>query len=342
MRKITNLALIISLFLSTFAIANEVNIFNARHYKADAELYGKFTAATGIKVNLINGKSGALEKRMIEEGADSSADLYITADAGRCGVFKAKGMTQSGLTSAAIKAAVPSNFRTSHWTGIAKRARIVYYAPERVSGAELSGLTYESLADPKWKGRLVIRKSSNIYNKSLVASLVKNNGKAATAEWAKGVVANMARTPKGNDRAQIMAVAAGEADIAVANTYYLALMLSGKKGPEQQAAAKKVKAFFPNQNDRGTHMNISCAALVKGAPNKANAIKLVEFLLTPESQEHFVNNTFEFPMIDGVSANPLVVNNIGLDFKQDLKTKVSSYGAKQADALEVMTAAGWK
>ncbi len=342
MKRVSIFALIISLFVSTFAIANEVNVFNARHYKADAELYSKFTNKTGIKVNLINGKSGALEKRMIEEGADSSADLYITADAGRCGAFKAKGMTQGGLTSAAIKAAVPSNFRTSHWTGIAKRARIVYYSPERVSGADLSGLTYESLADPKWKGRLVIRKSSNIYNKSLVASLIANNGKKATAEWAKGVVANMARDSKGNDRAQIMAVAAGEADIAVANTYYLALMLSGKKGAEQQEAAKKVKAFFPNQNDRGTHMNISCAALVKGAPNKANAIKLVEFLLTPESQEHFTNNTFEFPMIDGVSPNPLVVNNLGLDFKQDLKTKVSTYGKNQAAALEVMTAAGWK
>ena len=152
----------------------------------------------------------------------------------------------------------------------------------------------------------------------------------------------MARDSKGNDRAQIMAVAAGEADIAVANTYYLALMLSGKKGAEQQAAAKKVKAFFPNQNDRGTHMNISCAAMVKGAPNKANAVKLVEFLLTPQSQEHFTNNTFEFPMIDGVSPNPLVVNNLGLDFQQDMKTKLSSYGKNQAAALEVMTAAGWK
>ena len=331
------------LFLVSFVgglFANEVNIFSARHYDSDVQLYEKFTAKTGIKVNVVSGKSGALEKRIIEEGADSQADLYITADAGRLGAFEAN--LQGGLTSAAIKSVVPNNFRTSKWTGIAKRARIVYFAPERVSGAELAGLTYESLADPKWKGRLVIRKSSNIYNKSLVASLVKNNGKSATAEWAKGVVSNMARTPKGNDRAQIMAVAAGEADIAVANTYYLALMLSGKKGAEQQAAAKKVKAFFPNQNDRGTHMNISCAALVKGAPNKDNAIKLVEFLLTPESQEHFVNNTFEFPMIGGVSANPLVVNNIGLDFKQDLKTKVSSYGAKQADALEVMTAAGWK
>ena len=151
-----------------------------------------------------------------------------------------------------------------------------------------------------------------------MASLIENNGKKATAEWAKGVVANMAREPKGNDRAQIMAVAAGEADIAVANTYYLALMLSGNKGAEQQEAAKKVKAFFPNQNDRGTHMNISCAALVKGAPNKANAIALVDFLLSPDSQEHFTNNTFEFPMIGGVSPSPLVVNNLGLDFKQDL------------------------
>ena len=342
MKKMTISALILSLFASSFAIANEVNIFNARHYKADAELYDKFTAATGIKVNLINGKSGALEKRMIEEGSDSAADLYITADAGRCGAFQAKGMTQSGLTSATIKSSVPKNFRTSHWVGVAKRARIIYYSPERVTGAELSGMTYEGLADPKWKGRSVIRKSSNIYNKSLVASLIKNNGKAATAEWAKGVVANMARTPTGNDRAQIMAVAAGEADIAVANTYYLALMLSGKKGAEQQEAAKKVKAFFPNQNDRGTHMNVSCAALVKGAPNKANAVKLVEFLLTPESQEHFTNNTFEFPMIDGVSPSPLVVNNLGLDFKQDMKTKLSSYGKNQAAAVEVMTAAGWK
>ena len=340
MKKVSILTILFTL-IAGFTIAAEVNVFNARHYKADAELYNKFTAKTGIKVNLINGKAGALEKRMIEEGADSSADLYITADAGRCGVFKAKGMTQGGLTSAAIKAAVPSNFRTSHWTGIAKRARIVYYAPERVSGAELAGLTYESLADPKWKGRLVIRKSSNIYNKSLVASLVKNNGKAATAEWAKGVVSNMARTPKGNDRAQIMAVAAGEADIAVANTYYHALMLSGKKGAEQQEAAKKVMPFFPNQQDRGTHMNISGAGMLKHAPNKSNAVKLVEFLLSAEAQNHIVNNTFEYPMISGVSANDLVPGK-DMSFKQDNKTSVKTYGAKQADALEVMLAAGWK
>ena len=243
--------------------------------------------------------------------------------------------------TSAIKAAVPKNFRSTNWTGIAKRARIMYYSPERVNANELNGMSYEGLADPKWKGRVVIRKSNNIYNQSLVASLVKNNGKKATCEWSKGIVANMARDSKGNDRAQILAVAAGEADIALANTYYLALMLSGKKGAEQQEAAKKVKPFFPNQNDRGTHMNISGVGLVKGAPNKENAIKLVEFLLSKEAQEHIVNNTFEYPMIDGVSPHPLVVN-MGLDFKQDFKTKVVNYGKKQADALEVMLTAGWK
>jgi iron(III) transport system substrate-binding protein len=341
MKKISILALIISLFVSTFTVANEVNIFSGRHYDSDIQLYEKFTAKTGIKVNVVSGKSGALEKRIIEEGSDSKADLYITADAGRLGAFDAKGMLQGGLTSEAIKSAVPSNFRTSKWVGIAKRARIIYFSPERVTGAELAGLSYEGLADPKWKGRVVIRKSNNIYNQSLVASLIKNNGKAATAEWAKGVVSNMARDSKGNDRAQILAVAAGEADIAVANTYYLALMLSGKKGPEQQAAAKKVRPFFPNQDGRGTHMNISGAGLVKGAPNKANAIKLVEFLLSEEAQNHIVNNTFEYPMVAGISPHPLVVN-MGLDFKQDLKTKVVNYGKKQADALEVMLAASWK
>ena len=340
MRKIT-IASLFFVLISTLTLASEVNIFSARHNDSDLQLYEKFTSKTGIKVNVVSGKSKALEKRIIEEGADCIADLYIAADAGRLGAAKSKGMLQGGLTSDAIKSSVPKNFRTTHWVGIAKRARIVYFAPERVSGAELMGLTYESLADPKWKGRLVIRKSNNIYNQSLVASLVKNNGKKVTAAWAQGVVSNMARTPKGNDRAQIMAVAAGEADIAVANTYYLALMLSGKKGAEQQEAAKKVKPFFPNQNDRGTHMNISGAGLLKYAPNKTNAIKLVEFLLSTEAQEHIVNNTFEYPMIAGVSPHPLVVA-MGLDFKQDLKTKVSSYGSKQADALEVMLAAGWK
>ena len=339
MKKITVIVFFIT-FFANMTFAAEVNVFSARHYDSDVQLYEKFTAKTGIKVNIVSGKDKALQKRITEEGADSKADVYITADAGRLGAFDAKGMFQNSMTPA-IKAAVPSNFRTTNWTGIAKRARIMYYSPERVNANELNGMTYEGLADPKWKGRVVIRKSNNIYNQSLVASLVKNNGKAATCSWAKGVVANMARDSKGNDRAQILAVAAGEADLAVANTYYYALMLSGKKGAEQKAAAKKVLPFFPNQNDRGTHMNISGGGIIKTAPNKANAIKLLEFLLTKEAQEHIVNNTYEYPIIDGVEPHALV-KAMGLGFKQDLKTKVVSYRKKQADALEIMLAAEWK
>ena len=330
----------ILILFKNLAFAEEVNVFSARHYDSDIQLYEKFTAETGIKVNVVSGKDKAIQKRITEEGKDSKADLYITADAGRLGAFAEKGMFQNSM-SAAIKAAVPSNFRTSKWTGIAKRARIIYYSPERVNANDLNGMTYEGLADPKWKGRIIIRQSNNIYNQSLVASLIKNNGKKATAEWAKGIVSNMARDSKGNDRAQILAVAAGEADLAVANTYYLALMLSGKKGPEQQAAAKKVLPFFPNQGDRGTHMNISGGGVLKNAPNKANAIKLLEFLLTKEAQEHIVNNTFEYPMIDGVEPHPLV-KQMGLGFKQDLNTKVANYGKNQAVALEVMLSAKWK
>ena len=339
--RIITLLTILMFFFANIGFSQEVNIFSTRHYDSDIQLYEKFTAKTGIKVNVVSGKDKALQKRIAEEGKASKADIYITADAGRLGAFQAKGMFQRGASSKAIKAVVPSNFRTSYWTGIAKRARIIYYSPERVSVSDLAGMTYESLADPKWKGKIVIRKSNNVYNQSLVASLIQNNGKKKTAEWAKGIVANMARDSKGNDRAQILAVAAGEADLAVANTYYLALMLSGKKGAEQQAAAKKVKPFFPNQDGRGTHMNISGGGILKYAPNKSNAIKLLEFLLTKEAQEHIVNNTFEYPMIDSVEPHKLLTQ-MGIGFKQDLKTKVSSYGKIQADALEVMLAAKWK
>ena len=339
MKKIS-LLLLTLVFFTNLGFADEVNVFSARHYDSDIQLYKKFTAKTGIKVNVVSGKDKALQKRITEEGTDSKADIYITADAGRLGAFDSKGMFQNSMTTA-IKASVPKNFRATNWTGIAKRARIMYYSPERVDANELNGMTYEGLADPKWKGRVVIRQSNNIYNQSLVASLVKNNGKKATCEWSKGVVANMARDSKGNDRAQILAVAAGEADLAVANTYYLALMLSGKKGAEQQAAAKKVLPFFPNQGDRGTHMNISGGGVLKNSPNPENAKKLLEFLLTKEAQEHIVNNTFEYPMIDGVEPHDLV-KKMGLGFKQDLNTKVVNYGKNQATALECMLGAKWK
>ena len=337
MKKIILVIFLFFTFVS-FSKANEVNIFSARHYDSDIQLYERFEAKTGIKVNVVSGKDKALQKRIIEEGKDCIGDLYITADAGRLGAFQAKGMFQRA-SSSTLKKAVPSNFRSPYWFGIAKRARVIYYNPSLTNPP--SNLSYEDLADLRYKGKVVIRKSSNVYNQSLVASLIANNGKQKTAEWAKGLVNNMARKPKGNDRAQILAVAAGEAEYAVANTYYIALMLSGKKGPEQQAAAKKVKPFFPNQDGRGTHMNISGGGVLKHSPNKANAIKLLEFLLTKEAQQHIVNNTFEYPMIEGVEPNKLIAQ-FGLGFKQDLKTKVSKYGKNQAAALKIMTEAGWE
>ena len=340
-KKLGSIFVFIALF-SSFAFAmdhsKEVNIFSARHYDSDVQLYEKFTAKTGIKVNVVSGKDKALLKRITEEGKESKADLYITGDAGRLGAAQDKGLFQRGASSSKIKKAVPSNLRTAYWTGIAKRARVIYYDPSRTTPRP--DMSYEDLASSIYKGKVVIRQSNNVYNQSLVASLIQNNGSKKTADWAKGIVSNFARPAKGNDRAQILAVAAGEADYAVANTYYIALMLSGQKGAEQQAAAKKVRPFFPNQSGRGTHMNISGGGILKNAPNKKNAVKLLEFLVTPEAQKHIVNNTFEYPVIDEVKPSKLI-SQFGLDFKQDTKTKVSTYFKNQAEALKLMTEAGW-
>jgi len=319
--------------------AAEVNIFSSRHYESDTELYKKFTSKTGIKVNIISGKDNALHKRIVEEGKDCLGDLYFTADAGRLGAFELQGLFQKGVNSEFIKKNIPQNFRSNYWVGIAKRARVIYYNPTKTNPPK--NLNYEDLSKEIFKGKIAIRQSNNIYNQSLVASIIEHNGLNETQEWIKGLVKNFARQPKGNDRAQILAVAAGEAEYAIANTYYLALMLSGKKGEEQKNAAKKVIPYFPNQKDRGTHMNISGAGILKYAPNKQNAIKLLEFLLTKDSQTHIVNNTFEYPIIKGVEPNKLIAQ-FGTNFKQDLNTNVSVYSKRQSEALKIMTEAGWQ
>ena len=329
------------LFLSSMlgnVFANEVNVFTSRHYESDIELYKKFTEQTGIKVNVISGEDGALQKRIKEEDKDSKADLYITADAGKLGTFEAEGLFQTGANSNLIKSVVPEQLRTEYWVGIAKRARVIFYDPSRTTPDP--NLSYEDLSVPEFKGKIVIRQSNSVYNQSLVASLIENDGLEETKIWVKEFVKNFARPAKGNDRSQILAVAAGEADYAIANTYYIALMLSGEKGSEQEVAARKVKILFPNQKGRGTHMNISGAGILKHAPNKDNAVKLLEFLVTPEAQKHIVNNTFEYPIIDGVEPSPLI-SQFGLDFKQDLETNVSTFAKRQAEALRIMTEAGW-
>jgi len=338
MKIITILLFVLGVF-NNLANANEVNVFSSRHYDTDIQLYEKFTSLTGIKVNVVSGKDKALHKRMIEAGKDSKADIYITADAGRLGAFDQKEMFQK-LNSSKIEKQVPKNLRSENWTGIAKRARIFYYSKERVNSSEIQNLTYENLADAKWKNRIAIRKSDNIYNQSLIASLIHNNGKKNIEKWMKSFVNNFARSPKGNDRAQILSVAAGEADLAVANTYYYALMLSGQKGEEQQNAAKKVIPFFPNQSDRGTHINISGGGILKDSPNPENARKLLEFLLTKEAQTHIVQNTFEYSILDNVEPHELI-KKMG-EFKQDLNTPVKNYIKYQSDAFEMMLKAGWK
>jgi len=330
---------VIFYMVTNVSVANEVNIFSSRHYDSDIELYKKFTEKTGIKVNVISGKDAALQKRITEEGKDSKADLYVTSDAGRLSLFDKKGMFQNSISSV-IKLKVPENLRSENWVAISKRARIFFYSKDRVKQQELKNLRYEDLAKPEWKNRIVVRQSNNIYNLSWVASLISNNGIKETKKWTKGLVNNFARSPKGNDRAQILAVAAGEADLAIANTYYYALMLSGQKGKDQQEAAKKVLPFFPNSNDRGTHINVSGVGILKNSPNPKNAITLIEFLLTKEAQTHIVNNTFEYPIIEGVEPNQLI-QDMG-NFKQDLNTNVNQYGLYLSEALKIMLQSGWK
>ena len=280
-------------------------------------------------------------ERLASEGASSPADVFITVDAGNLWKVQKDGMFQS-INSSMVDNIVPANLRgpNNEWVGIAKRSRVMYYNPVTVSSDEMEGLSYEDLSDPKWKGRVAIRSSGNMYNQSLVSSLIANHGVDATEAWAKDFVGNFARKPEGNDRAQIMAVANGEADIAVANSYYIGLMLSGKKGEEQQSAARKVELHFPGQNGRGAHINVSGAGLLKNAPNKGNAVKFIEFLLTDEAQSHIVNNTYEFPMREGVAPSDLIAQ-FGSGFKED-QTAVASYGEFNPEAVKLMDRVGWQ
>ena len=323
------------------SFANEVNLYTSRHYDSDDALYQKFTNDTGIKVNVISGKGKALMERLASEGVNSPADVFITVDAGNLWKVQKDGMFQS-ISSDTINSIVPENLRgpNNEWVGIAKRSRVIYYNPVNVSAEDMEGLTYEDLSDPKWKGRVAIRSSGNMYNQSLVASLIANNGVDATEKWAHRFVGNFARKPEGNDRAQIMAVANGEADIAVANSYYIGLMLSGKKGEEQQAAARKVQLHFPGQDGRGAHINVSGAGLMKNAPNADNAVKFIEFLLSEEAQSHIVNNTYEFPMLEGVAPSDLIAQ-FGSGFKED-QTSVASYGEFNPEAVKLMDRVGWQ
>lgn len=314
-----------------------LNVYSARHYASDNQIYQNFTKKTGIKVNIVEGNAEALVERIKSEGANSPADVLITVDAGNLWRAQQQGVFQP-ISSSTLNQAIPANLRdpNGNWYGLSKRARIIVYNKGKVNPAQLS--TYEDLANPKWKKKVLVRSSSNIYNQSLVASRIEEKGAAATEQWAKGLVANFARPPEGNDTAQIQAVAAGVGDVAIVNSYYLARISASSK-PEDQAVASKVGLFFPNQRTTGTHINISGAGVVKNAPNKAGAIKFLEYLASAEAQKVFAQSNYEYPAVSGVAAAP-ALSKFGT-FKSD-PMNVSAYGKFNGDAIKVMDRAGWK
>jgi len=339
MRKI-HLILLFILFGNTL-LTNEENVYTSRHYDSDTALYQEFTKETGIKVNIISGKGSALLERIKSEGKNSPADIFFTVDAGNLWKVQKEDLFQE-IKSTKVISTVPENLRgpNNEWTAIAKRARVVFYNPENVSPEEIQDLTYEDLAKEEWKNRVVIRSSSNMYNQSLVASLIANQGIKNTESWAKKFVNNFARKPQGNDRSQIIAVSNGQADIAVANSYYIGIMLSGSAGEEQLEAAKKVRMHFPNQKDRGVHVNISGAGILKNAPNPDNANLFLEFLISKRVQKYMVDKSFEYAIVEGVLPSPEIAS-FGLSFKED-DTAVKQFGELNPDAIRLMDRSGWK
>jgi iron(III) transport system substrate-binding protein len=314
-----------------------VNVYTHRHYKADDDLFAKFTEETGIKVNIVNASADELIQRLETEGKDSNADILITVDAGRLYRAQSKDLLQP-VRSKILEANIGPEFREKegHWYGMTYRARIIAYAKDRVNPDEIQ--TYEDLADPKWQDKIVIRSSENIYNQSLLASIILADGEKKAKEWAEGVVANMARSPKGSDRDQVKAVASGEGDIAVVNTYYIGLMLNDAN-LEERKAGERVGIIFPNQDGRGTHINVSGIGVTKYAPNKDNAIKLMEFLSEEEAQQTLANLNFEYP-INPKASKASILKTWG-DFKAD-PVELYKLGEYNSKAVMIFDEAGWK
>ena len=317
-----------------------LNLYSSRHYNTDDELYNSFTRATGVKVNLIEGKAEQLIERVKSEGANTRADILLTVDGGNLWRAKAQGLLQP-INSATLNRKIPSSLRDpqGNWFAFSKRARVILYNKNKVSKSQLS--TYEDLANSKWKGKILIRSSSNIYNQSLVGSLLAAHGADDTLKWARGVVGNFARPPQGNDTAQIKACAAGMGEIAIANSYYIARLGTSKKAADRDVF-KKVGVFFPNQsgpNGRGTHVNVSGGGVVKHAKNKQAAIEFLEHLASKEAQEFFADGNNEYPVISGVPINS-ALKGFGT-FKAD-PLNPDIFGKNNAQALRIMDRAGWK
>ena len=314
-----------------------VNIYSSRHYDTDLALYEEFTQKTGIKVNRLEANADALIERIRSEGEFSPADVLITVDAGRLWRAEEAGLL-SPVASDVLAERLPSALRHPDglWFGLSKRARVIIY--NKAAGAPEKLGSYEGLADPANRRKVCIRSSSNIYNISLLASIIATSGEKAALAWAKGVVKNFARRPQGNDTSQIKSVASGECGIALVNSYYLA-RFAASDDPSLKKVMDAIGVIFPNQDDRGTHVNISGAGVLKHAPNRENAIRFIEYLTEESAQQYFANGNNEYPAAQGVKASS-VVEGLG-EFKED-QLNVSALGANQSKAVEIFDRARWR
>jgi iron(III) transport system substrate-binding protein len=334
--------LLTMLFLTACQLGSSPNdititVFTERHYDTDQLLYDRFTELTGIKVNLIRDEADKLITRLQNEGSDTEADLLIIADAGRLGRAKAFDLFQP-VTSPILEENVPLEYKDpeNFWYGLTMRARVFVYHPDRVSESELS--TYEDLTDPKWRGRIVTRTSTNIYNQSLMASMIAIMGEEEAKTWADGIVKNFARDPQGNDRDQAKAVVSGVADLAIMNTYYIGRMLYSSD-PFEVTVAETVRIFFPNQETTGTHINVSGIGVTKHSKNTENAIKLIEFLTSVEAQSSYAHENFEYPIHPDVTSHELLLS-WGTFKKQEITLDL--LGTHSAKAIMLLNEVGWK
>jgi iron(III) transport system substrate-binding protein len=322
-----------------------LNIYSARHYPTDEVMYSDFTKSTGIKINRVDADDAGILARLKAEGAASPADVILLVDAARLWRAEVDGLFLP-VKSSVLEAAIPTNLRAkksdnggTSWFGLSTRARVVVYDKIKVSRADVD--SYEKLADPKLKGQLCTRSGSHPYNLSLFGSVTEHLGPQKTEVWLKGLVDNMARSPKGGDTDQIKAVASGECAVAITNTYYLARLMRSSKA-EDKAAAEKVGVVFPNQSSWGTHVNVAGGGVARYAKNQDNAIKFLEYLVSPSAQNHFANGNNEWPAAVGVELNnPALKAMSGGQFKSEL-IPVSAVGMNQVKVQQMLDRVGFK
>ncbi|WP_043528431.1 Fe(3+) ABC transporter substrate-binding protein [Litchfieldella xinjiangensis] len=330
------LAVVGSAFASS-ALADELNVYSARHYDSDERLYSAFTEETGIEVNILEGDSDQLIERITREGEASPADIMITVDAGRLWRAEQEGIFDK-VESETLNERLPESMRhpEGQWFGFSQRVRAIFYNPENIDPEQIG--SYEDLTDDQFEGEVCIRSSNNIYNQSLLASMIEHHGEEEAEAWAQGIVDNMARDPEGGDTDQIRGVASGECDLAVANHYYHVRLLKSEDASDREAA-DKVEILFPNQDGRGAHVNVGGAGVVKGAPNRENAVRFLEFLASDQAQEIFASGNYEFPVIEGVKKDE-VLESWG-DFKKD-EVNISVLGENNPEAIRIFDRVGWR